>query len=411
MKKKQIKRSLSETGKVQRTVLVLMSMGYMPQFDGVVRYARSHDWRLIPINCLIRNGKLLHADTQKPLRIDDLRSAWNPAGIIVDYAAASIVFALWGKSDLPLVFPDHRTSDIGPKAACVSGNSEIVAQTAARELFSLGYAHYAFVPNSGTETSWCRERSAAFRTAIHEAGSSFHLFQPESGEGPARKRQLKQWLGKIPKPCGIFAANDYAAQEVKVACQDIGLRIPEDIALVGVDNHPEICEAGTPTLTSIQQDLEDCYYQSAKLLDALIDNPKSPCRTATFGVSRIVRRASTRPLKAVDIRVKAALEFIRLHAAERLTPADVVSAMGCRRSFADQRFRECTGRSIVEEISLRRVELVKDALKNPEVRLDDLPQVCGFASAVDMRRVFKKLTGLSPREWRKSNANSISRLV
>lgn len=386
----------------QKTVLVLMSYGFTPQFEGVIRYAREHFWRLVPINCHVENAELLHADTRNPLRLDDLRAAWSPSGIIVDYTAAPIVYRAWKTSDIPLVFPDRHSSDLGPTAACVTSDAQSIAQAVSRELFSLAYANYAFVP-SPDKSSWNKEREEAFRCIVQNAGCTYQAFrETASGEtGPTRAAALRRWLRHLPKPCCIFAANDHTADEIRSICRTLDLTIPEDIALVGVDNQPDICEAGEPTITSIQQNLEDCYYQSARLLDELIEDPRHAPRSANFGVLRIVRRASTRPLRIIDARVHKALEFIRLHAAERITPKDVVAAMGCHRSYADQRFRGCTGHTIIEEISLRRIELVKDELRRPGTLLTDLPQTCGFASDVDMRRVFKKLTGLSPRDWRK----------
>lgn len=382
-----------------KTILVLEKYGFSPQFSGITRYGHDHNWKIITINCLTKDGKLLHADTRNPLVLADLKATWNPDGIIVDYAAADVVYRLWGKSGIPMVFPDHRTDDIGPSAVCVTSDSQAIARAAAGELFQLGYSHYAFVPHvSDSLISWSAERSEAFRRCVCEAGCLFHAFDGSPG---LEQKQFFKWLRQLPSPCGIFAANDFAAQLVRTTCKKLDLRIPEDIAVIGVDNNVDICENDEPTLSSIQQNLEDCYYQAAELLDEMIDNPKIHHANRSFGILRIARRASTRPLTTVDARIKRALEFIRLHATERITPPDVVATMGCHRSYADQRFRECTGRSIIEEISLRRIELVKDELKNPEARLDDLPASCGFASAVDMRRVFKKLTGMSPREWRK----------
>lgn len=385
-----------------RTILVLMSKGYTPQFDGISRYAREHSWTLATIDCQVVGDRLVHPDTAAPLTFAQLQKAWKPSGMIVDHAAASIVYAHRKSIHIPMVFPDRYPEDIGRDAFCVSCEATNTAEAAVDELFRFGYTDYAYIPVlAATQPYWSQMRAQAFKRRIEEAGCSFHTFTPQP-PASEKEQHLVRWLKTIPKPCGILTANDAVANKVRFACQAARLRIPEDVALLGVDNRLDLCETSEPTLSSIQQDLTDCYYKASQLLDALIDCPTAnPRKTPTFGVLRTVRRASTQTLLAVDARVKRALEFIRLHAAERLTPADVVSAMGCRRSYADQRFRECTGRSIVEEISLRRVELVKDELKNPEARLDDLPQACGFASAVDMRRVFKKLTGFSPREWRK----------
>ena len=128
-------------------------------------------------------------------------------------------------------------------------------------------------------------------------------------------------------------------------------------------------------------------------------------RAVAFGVSQVVRRASTRRLVVYDGRVARALEFIRLHATDRITPPDVVAVMGCRRSYADQRFRECTGHTILDEIRSRRVGRVKELVRCDAC--DRASQYChsGFASMIDLRRVFKALTGQTLSQWRAAHAH------
>ena len=369
-----------------------MGKGVTPQFSGVTRYAQEHNWRVIPINCRVNDSELVHADTQTTLRFENLKNAWHPDGVIVDTAAAAIAYAKWHRLGIPLVFPDHRPEDIGADAVCVASDSRAIAAAAAHELFSLGYPNYAFAPGIYGKTSWCQERAAEFRRIVKSANGQFFT-KPTV--------QLRHWLRHLPKPCGIFAANDYAANEVRTACRIERLCIPEDIALIGVDNSHDICESGDVTISSVEQNLKECYYRASELLDRMIETKNLPEHTASFGVLRVIRRTSTRRMIMADPRVRKALEFIRLHMTERITPNEVVIAMGCRRSYGDLRFKHCTGRTIVEEISVRRIELVKEALRSANVRLCDLPTSCGFSSDIDMRRVFKKLTGLSPREWRK----------
>lgn len=383
-----------------KNVIILMSKGFTPQVEGVTRFAQEHDWCVIPINCRVSGGELVHADTQTTMSFKSLRNAWHPDGVIVDTAAATVVYAKWHRFGMPMVFPGHRPEEIGAGTVCVASDSRAVAEAAAHELFSLGYPNYAFAPGVFGKANWCRERAAEFARIVEEANARF--FKKPTVP-------LRHWLRHLPKPCGIFAANDCAAEEVRAACLAEDLRIPEAIGLIGVDNRQSICESGGVTISSIEQDLKECYYKASELLDMMIDNEALPERTATFGVLRVVRRASTRRTIMADPRVKKALEFIRLHAAGRITPDDVVAAMGCRRSYGDSRFKHCTGRTIVEEISTVRVELVKEALRVSSVRLCDLPASCGFASDIDMRRVFKKLTGMSPREWRRQTTATTSR--
>lgn len=387
-----------------KTILfILETGGFAPQYAGLTRYGYDHGWKTITINCHVKGHQILHADTRKPLAYKDLKNSWHPDGIIIDHNMAEVVAASWPLTDIPMVFADRRAEEISPKAICVTSNSYAIALAAARELMALGYSHYAFVPNLGNEEHlWSIERAEAFQAIIHGAGAMLHRF-----EGKPDSPRLHKWLRQLPLPCGIFAASDASAALIRAKCLDLDLRIPEDISLVGVDNHLHVCEGTEPTITSIQQDLEDCYFQSAQLMDEILANPHTPHQNRTFGILRIVRRSSTRPLKAIDYRVKKALEFIRLHACEHITPAQVVSTMECRRSYADRRFRECTGRSIGEEIADRRVQLVKDALMMLPEQLDDVSASCGFTSTMDMRRVFKKLTGMTPRAWQKRTLSTL----
>ena len=129
------------------------------------------------------------------------------------------------------------------------------------------------------------------------------------------------------------------------------------------------------------------------------------CDERCYGVKGIVRRASTR--LAGDVRVAKGLEYIRLHAAERLTPDSVAKVIGCSRNLADLRFKAIVGKTIHDEIVDARIALVKEHLRNPYRMLSAIPDFCGFASAVDMRRVFKLKTGMTPREWRTANLPSL----
>ena len=292
-----------------------------------------------------------------------------------------------------------------PVSACVASDADALAEVAFDELARQGVASFAYVPFTDPDWSWSRARGEAFARRVRVSGAAFSGFSaPESGE--RRTRALAAWLKGLPKPCGVFAANDVVAECVRNICLAEGIGIPDEIALVGVDNRRDICESGDPTLTSIEQDLEACGYLSARQLDRLASGERLPKgRAVAFGVSQVVRRASTRRLVVYDGRVARALEFIRLHATDRITPPDVVAVMGCRRSYADQRFRECTGHTILDEIRSRRVGRVKELLLRDACDRASLYCHSGFASMIDLRRVFKALTGQTLSQWRAAHAH------
>ena len=372
--------------------------------QGVKRYADRAGWTLRRLDYRTSGGVLVQDGTNEPLDVWGLLQLWRPIGLIVDAGLLSVhVPDVFGRSRIPIVFSDCSPDEMrgrAPAAACVASDADAVAEAAFDELARQGVSSFAYVPFADPGWAWSRARGAAFARRVRASGAAFACFAaPESGE--RRTRALAAWLKGLPKPCGVFAANDAEAERVRNACLAADIGIPDEVVLMGVDNRRDICESGDPTLTSVEQDFEACGYLSARQLDRLVAGERLPKgRPVTFGVSQVVRRASTRRLVVCDGRVARALEFIRLHATERITPPDVVAVMGCRRSYADQRFRECTGHTILDEIRSRRVERVKELVRRDDCDRASLYCHSGFASMIDLRRVFKALTGQTLSQWR-----------
>lgn len=376
---------------------------------GVKRYADKAGWSLRRLDYRTADGVLVQDGTNEPLDVRGLLKLWRPIGLIVDAGLLSVhVPDIFGRSRIPIVFSDCSPDEMrgrAPVSACVAGDADALAEAAFDELARQGVASFAYVPFTDPGWSWSRARGEAFERRVRVSGAAFSGFSaPESDE--RRTRALAAWLKGLPKPCGVFAANDAEAERVRNACLSAGVGIPDEVVLMGVDNRRDICESGDPTLTSVEQDFEACGYLSARQLDRLVSGERLPKgRAVAFGVSQVVRRASTRRLVVYDGRVARALEFIRLHATDRITPPDVVAVMGCRRSYADQRFRECTGHTILDEIRSRRVGRVKELVRRDACGSASLCSHSGFASMIDLRRVFKALTGQTLSQWRAAHAH------
>lgn len=371
---------------------------------GVKRYADRAGWTLRRLDYRTVGGVLVQDGTNEPLDVRCLLKLWRPLGLIVDAGLVSVyVPDAFGHGRIPIVFSDCSPDEMhgrAPASACVASDADAMAAAAFDELARQGVVSFAYVPFMDPDWSWSRARGEAFARRVRANGVAFSCFTAtESGE--RRTHALAAWLMGLPKPCGVFAANDAEAERVRNVCLAAGVGIPDEVVLIGVDNRRDICESGDPTLTSVEQDFEKCGYLSARQLDRLVSGERLPKgRTVTFGVSQVVRRASTRRLVVCDGRVARALEFVRLHAADRITPPDVVAVMGCRRSYADQRFRECTGHTILDEIRSRRVELVKELVRRDDCDRASLYCYSGFSSMIDLRRVFKALTGQTLSQWR-----------
>lgn len=300
----------------------------------------------------------------------------------------------------PLLFlgrtPDPGAEKTAP-AGFVFADQTDIAMRASRVLLSSGYGHFAFVPFSPLETVWSRERGEAFGRFVLESGKRFHVFQMAAGRR-GRADALDRWLEALPKPCGVFAANDLTGEDVLRACARTGLRVPDDIAVVGVDDLEHICEATSPTLSSVAKDSMSECSAAVSLLAKLMDKrARRELASRAVPALGVVLRASARFCR--DRRVALAQEFIRLNACrEKFGPRDVVKTMGISRTQSDVVFRAATGHTILDEIHAVRIARAKELLSEGR-RSDFVASACGYASIDDFRRDFRRRLGTTPRKW------------
>lgn len=371
--------------------VIVNSLDWMPRKfrDGIFRYAKGRDWEIRTVEFDDRTATCfnLASLSDDHSAEDGFRISDSDGCIFICGGVDYLLKGIRGRR-IPIVFLDR--SRLRANEACVLGDSSEIARTAAKELLALGFGDYAYAPWPD-RVIWSDVRGAAFEKAICAAGRRFHRL----GRG-----NLSDELDRLPKPCGIFAANDFVANKVVSLCHAQEIAIPSRIAVLGVDNDPQICENARTSISSVEQDIELGGYRAAEVLDGLMQGRDCARTDVTYGVRQVERRASTRLVRNSDRRVLAGLEFIRRHATERITPADVATALGCSRNLADLLFKASVGHTVHAEIVRMRVERVKAHLLQPNRDLSAIHDFCGFASAADMRRVFKASTGLTPSQWR-----------
>lgn len=362
------------------------------RLEGILRYARGRDWHV----------QVVERAFQK-VNVREQLDFWKPIGVIAECGSGACELNAASFGDIPAVYFDADRATSG--AGCyVGSDSDSISRLAARHLLSLGLPNYAFA-TFRLPMFWARERSEAFAEAVAKSGKGCFVFDPERELRPdARQRQLTAWLRNLPRPCGIFAANDYVGEEIINICGLLGISVPNDIAVLGVDNDEQICERLVPTLSSIAPDFVYGGYLAAKMLGEAIDGAATPDGDVSlFATDRLVVRQSTRRIACDRKRVADAVEMIRKRALEGLSVPDVVAFMGEPRRTAEMHFREATGRSIHEEIDEVRFAKVFELLRNPRQELGAIPDLCGFSTGVALRKAFLLRTGLSMRDWRKKN--------
>ena len=370
------------------------------QQDGTRRYARAANWQVRTVEygraARDRTGS---EGVKGKESIRKLAEFWKADGCIVECGNEPTTLKASDFAGIPAVFLDRHPDTIEPDTVCVSNDAESIASAAAHVLLELGFNDYAYVGWLEPVT-WSEKREACLAEIVRLNGKAFHLF-PKSARKLSDRRlhtMLLSWLKGLPRPCGIFAANDYVARIVLEACVQLRIAVPDEIAVVGVDNEERICENTRPTLTSVLPDNDRAGYMAAELLDGMMRGERQVSRT--FGVLTVVRRQSTCRYRRNDARVLAAVETIRRHACEGLSAKSVIDGMGCSRRLAEIRFREVTGHSILDEITDVRLTHARMLLRDPRKTVEMVASCCGYNSPVALRKAFLSHTGETLSAWR-----------
>lgn len=363
---------------------------------GVTAVAREEGWNVQFIEAIDSTDELTK-----------LLAMWKPDGCIVSGGALNNIFPSALLKPTPTVFIDRPAFALSATDSCVYHDSTATATLAAKELLSLNLPHYAYA-NWPVNLTWNRERRAAFVRLLSNHGHTPLEFQ--TTEADYRDRDfpevLRSWLMNLPKPIGILAAADQLASKIVSACSLAGLSIPEDVALIGIDNDADLCESTNPTLSSVAPDFYAAGRLAAEQLARLMASRKTKPLRCTYPPRGIVRRASTRRLQQTEPSVTAALELIRLKACDGLTSKDVLPVFLCSRRMAEIRFRKFTGHSIQDEILAVRLQKAKELLSGPSLKLEAIANFCGYKSSIAFSLFFKRCTGQSPTAWRDAQTPS-----
>ena len=356
------------------TVLYFQASGKVSarqKLEGVYAYGRDRGWDV----------QVVEPETSER-KAAELAEFWTPDGIIVECGSEQNHFdpTIFGKT--PVVFLDRNPKTLAGPAFCVTHDSVATAKIAARELLSLKLTSYAYVPWPEPRF-WSEEREKGFAAALRLNRQGYIRFSGKAKSSDIRnmQKELGTWLAGLPLPVGIFAANDFMAAQVAAAASRAGLNIPEDIALVGVDNDELLCENTKPTLSSVMPDFRAAGEKAAGMLARLMTNPKARPTSETFGPLRLVRRSSTNRSKRTDREVLAALDLIRREACNGLKARDVFAAFTCTRRMAEIRFRAATGKSPLEAIQEIRLAKAEELLKDPTRDRNAIANLCGYSSA------------------------------
>lgn len=324
-------------------------------------------------------------------------------GVICGHATASLAAAC-ARLGLPLV--DVLDGPPLPGVVKIRPDNAAVGHVAAEYFLERRFRHFAFSGFSGL--SWSTERRDGFCESLQLAGHPCRVHETDSlGDnafaGDAwQVEHLGVWLRGLPKGPAVMACNDIRALQLVWAARAAGLRVPEDIAVMGANNDTEWCELASPEISSVALNHFEIGARAAAQLDALIEGcvPAVPDqRVEPVGV---VERASTNTLALRDPKVAIALKFIQENACRGITVEEVVAQVHASRSQMESRFRRYLGRSPQAEIRRVQVEKIRHLLTTTDCCLKEIADQTGFDHVEYMSVLFKRLTGETPGQYRRN---------
>lgn len=294
---------------------------------------------------------------------------------------------------------DLSASRLLPNLPCVETNDRTIAKWGADHFRDRGFKHYAFCGDPAFP--WSVQRCGYFSDYLKELGHDVHTFQHERQSVMTEERlAMARWVQQLPKPVGIMACYDIVAQKLLEACRIAGIAVPEEAAVIGVDNDELLCNLTTPPLSSIQPDTMQTGYRAAALLDEMMSGAcKEPALYAIEPLEVVTRMSSD--VVAVDDRyVSDAVQFIREHAYEDLNVDDILRHVPLSRRALDHRFVQALGRTPHEEIVRVKMKLVMRLLSETDWTMPQIAERIGFKHAEYMSVAFKKYTGMTPGAYR-----------
>lgn len=302
---------------------------------------------------------------------------------------------------LPVIVIGHHYEKI-PGAVNIITDSKNIGRMASDHLLSCGFKHFAYCGLD--DKPWSVERAQSFSRHLAARGYAVEMYQyPNLPHLSLEKEQerLAQWLASLPRPVGLMACNDDRSQQVLQACKIAGLKAPEEIAIIGVDNDELICDLADPPLSSVSVNFERAGFEGAETLDRLMRGASIEQDEILARATHVVSRHSTDVTAISDAEVAQAVRFIRAHAKQNISVSDVVNQTAVSRRILEKRFRGQLKRSILEEIRRVRVNLIAQMLVDSNHSITQIAMAMGFQGDEHVARYFRQEMNLSPLQYRK----------
>jgi LacI family transcriptional regulator len=328
---------------------------------------------------------------------------WCGDGII-SRAAYPDLAQLVVRTGIPTI--DLQEQVLGLGLPRIVNDNQAVGRMAAEHLLERGFSHFGFIGHPGI--SWSEGRHDGFVKVVTAVGHSCDEYR---GVGKTLRRyhqrswekesdEVAAWVRALPKPVGIMACNDFRAVQLLDACRRGGVAVPEEAAVIGVDDEEVACEMANPPLSSVVTNALHIGYEAASMLDGLMRGRRPSSRELRLPPTAIVARRSTDIMAITDPLVATAMQFIRQHACDGINVDDLLRHVMAARSVLQRRFKKTLKMTIHDAILGERIRKVKELLAETSLPLAQIAQRTGFFHTEYLSTVFKQKTGTTATEHR-----------
>ncbi|MFB3903721.1 MAG: substrate-binding domain-containing protein [Acidobacteriota bacterium] len=330
---------------------------------------------------------------------------WRPDGIIMrDYNPHDDTIP----GEVPAVSVGHCRDQV-PGVVSIVSSSEAIADMAANHLFDCGLRRFGYCGYD--DKPWSVRRQRQFVSRVKGAGFQVSEYQPDCDPASLtwdrELPQLVKWLRSLDKPVGLMACNDDRAQQVSEACKVAGIKVPDEVALIGVDNDQLVCEFSDPPLSSVELDFHRSGFEAANVLHMLMSGQQAENLTIPVDPTRVVARRSSEILAVEDKAVSKALSYIRQDPRRPIRVDEVARAAALSRRVLEKRFRACLGRSVMHEIRRVRTDHIARLLVETDLTIQQIGAEMGFGGIEHIARYFREEKGISPLAYRREHGRRL----
>ena len=288
----------------------------------------------------------------------------------------------------------------------VTGDYIGTGRMAARFFLDRGFRNFGFF--GFNDVCWSDERCDGFRREVDAAGfgSSFYAYRMQEIDMVwyYQRNRLREWLQSIPKPIAIMACDDNQGENLIEACHSAGIKIPEEVSVIGVDNDETLCRLGSTTLSSIQVDIEEGGRQTAALIERLVADRSAPVEDIVLKPMKIVGRMSTAAFATDDQQIQKAILFIHRNVRQKISVRDVMTETALSRRLLERRFKEVTGKTLYEYITDLKLKHFAEMLQETDEQVINIALSMGENDTKSISRRFKQIYGCTPLEWREKHS-------